>query len=138
MRQKLKHSNPNILRYTNKKRNSSLRLHYDLWREEQNPPIPQRCDNKDCYFYSNPLIWNDKALKLDLDHINGVNSDNRPKNLRLLCPNCDSQNKDTRGGANKGKTHKDSGGFYRIDKKGKRHYVLPAETGQYYLNKKTN
>jgi len=28
---------------------------------------------------------------LVLDHINGVNNDNRLENLRFLCPNCNSQ-----------------------------------------------
>ena len=35
--------------------------------------------------------WNDKELVLELDHINGVNTDHREENLRLLCPNCHSQ-----------------------------------------------
>lgn len=35
--------------------------------------------------------WNGKKLVLRLDHRNGVNNDNRLKNLRFLCPNCDSQ-----------------------------------------------
>lgn len=36
-------------------------------------------------------IWNKKKLVLVLDHINGINNDNRLENLRLLCPNCNSQ-----------------------------------------------
>ena len=32
--------------------------------------------------------WMDKDIPLELDHINGVNTDNRIDNLRLLCPNC--------------------------------------------------
>jgi hypothetical protein len=35
--------------------------------------------------------WNDKPLRLHLDHKNGDNSDNCKENLRLLCPNCHSQ-----------------------------------------------
>ncbi len=34
---------------------------------------------------------NHKPLMLQLDHINGINDDNRLTNLRLLCPNCHSQ-----------------------------------------------
>lgn len=35
--------------------------------------------------------WNNKTLSLELDHINGINNDNRLENLRFLCPNCHSQ-----------------------------------------------
>lgn len=35
--------------------------------------------------------WNGKPLVMVLDHINGVSNDNRLENLRLLCPNCNSQ-----------------------------------------------
>ncbi len=36
-------------------------------------------------------IYNNKDISLQLDHINGVNNDNRLENLRWLCPNCHSQ-----------------------------------------------
>ena len=35
--------------------------------------------------------WYNKPLVMVIDHINGVNNDNRLENLRLLCPNCNSQ-----------------------------------------------
>lgn len=35
--------------------------------------------------------WRGEQLSLVLDHINGVNNDNRLENLRFLCPNCNAQ-----------------------------------------------
>lgn len=37
--------------------------------------------------------WNGAPISLHLDHINGINNDNRIENLRFLCPNCHSQTK---------------------------------------------
>lgn len=35
--------------------------------------------------------WNGKDLHFVLDHIDGDASNSSPQNLRLICPNCDSQ-----------------------------------------------
>ena len=44
-----------------------------------------------CGICKAPPEWNQQPLSLVLDHINGVHNDNRLENLRLLCPNCNSQ-----------------------------------------------
>ena len=50
-----------------------------------NKLLPYRCA------MCGALEWNGKTLSLELDHINGINNDNRLENLRFLCPNCHSQ-----------------------------------------------
>jgi hypothetical protein len=105
---------------------ATVRRFYLRWRNQQG--IPVRCDNEQCRFYHDPLVWNGLPLKLILDHRNGNNSDNRSKNLRFLCPNCDSQ-LETRGGANRGRIEKAPGGFARVGRDGTKNYILPAESG---------
>jgi hypothetical protein len=55
-------------------------------------------DGDFCSVCYTPSTWNDRPLVLQLDHINGVNTDNRSTNVRLLCPNCHSQT-ETYGGS---------------------------------------
>lgn len=46
-------------------------------------------------------LWNGKELMFVLDHIDGNWRNNSPSNVRLICPNCNSQT-DTFGVKNKG------------------------------------
>jgi hypothetical protein len=41
--------------------------------------------------------WNASKITLDCDHIDGNPTNNRPENLRLLCPNCHSQTSSFKG-----------------------------------------
>ncbi len=50
-----------------------------------------------CTVCSNPGFWNGKKLSLQLDHINGNNTDHRLENLRFLCANCHSQTENFAG-----------------------------------------
>ena len=124
-------SQDQVLRYQKGRQSqTTVRRHYIKWRMKQNPPIPLRCDDPDCIFHQEPLIWNGKELKLILDHKNGVSGDNRPANLQFLCPNCNSQ-QSTHGGSNKGKVEQSEGGFAIRMEDGKKAYTLPAETGEF-------
>jgi hypothetical protein len=89
-----------VLLFDEKVSRATVRKYYDQYREENG--LPRRCDNPACCFHTGELVWNGKELRLRLDHIKGVSRGNRPKNLQLLCPNCESQTK-TRGGKNKGR-----------------------------------
>lgn len=44
-----------------------------------------------CAVCAIPAHWNGEELRLVLDHIDGDSSNNHRENLRLVCPNCDSQ-----------------------------------------------
>lgn len=52
--------------------------------------ILNKQDSK-CAICGIPTIWNNQELHFILDHIDGDVSNSSPENLRLICPNCDSQ-----------------------------------------------
>ena len=53
-----------------------------------------------CYKCKN-IEWNNLPIPLELEHINGINNDNRLENLIFLCPNCHSQTATHGGKKNK-------------------------------------
>lgn len=48
----------------------------------------ERCENE---------MWLGKPIKLEIHHINGINTDNRIENLEILCPNCHAYTDNFRG-----------------------------------------
>ena len=94
-----------VLKYRSGCRPETVKRHYLKWRSEQDPPLPEECD--ECRQHPQ---WNGKRLKLQLDHRNGVRDEHSPANLRLLCPNCHSQ-QSTTGGRNRGKVEMQDGGY---------------------------
>lgn len=47
--------------------------------------------NYECSICKQQPLWQGKELTLILDHINGINNDDRIENLRWVCPNCNQQ-----------------------------------------------
>jgi hypothetical protein len=45
---------------------------------------------KKCELCGQGEEWNGNKMSLILDHINGINNDNRLENLRIVCPNCNA------------------------------------------------
>ena len=47
----------------------------------------------ECYICGQKPLWNEQKLVMIMDHVNGERNDHRMENLRMLCPNCNSQTK---------------------------------------------
>lgn len=58
--------------------------------------------NRECELCGQGEEWNGMSISLILDHINGINNDNRIENLRIVCPNCNA-GLETHGGKNMNK-----------------------------------
>ena len=117
---------------TTPKSRTTVKRYYEALRKERG--IPYRCDNVDCQFHKEELVWNEQEIKMILDHINGNSRDNRAENLRYICPNCDSQ-LPTRGGSNIGRIINESeGGFQVKHKDGKLDTLVAAKQGKISIN----
>lgn len=70
---------------------STTTLKERLYREG----LKKRC----CEICGQDENWMGNKISLILDHINGINNDNRIENLRIVCPNCNAS-LPTHGGKN--------------------------------------
>ena len=52
--------------------------------------IKEKLIKYECVLCGNDGNWMGKKISLILDHINGINNDNRIENLRFVCPNCNA------------------------------------------------
>lgn len=75
----------------------SSKLKKRLYQEKYKEPICELCGQDE--------NWLGKKISLILDHINGINNDNRIENLRIVCPNCNAT-LDTHCGKNLKQIHK--------------------------------
>jgi hypothetical protein len=66
----------------------SYKLKKRLFAEGLKDRICENCQNSE---------WLGIPIPLELDHINGDNTDNRIENLRVLCPNCHALTETYRG-----------------------------------------
>ena len=55
------------------------------------------CKNEHFTNRDGVLLWRNQEIILELEHKNGINTDNRIQNLTFLCPNCHSQTSTFKG-----------------------------------------
>jgi hypothetical protein len=81
----------------NKKKWSDILVHRESENKEKSSRLRRalveygreyKCEATGCIIQDQ---WIGKKITLQIDHKNGNTSDNRPENLRFLCPNCHSQ-----------------------------------------------
>ena len=106
---------------------STVRRSYAIWRTQQGLAIC--CDIPSCQLHAPGQSWNGKPVAMIFDHIDGSRYNSRPSNLRLVCPNCNSQ-LPTHGGGNKGRIQNPTSDSYQIvDRKSGRRDVVVMLTG---------
>ena len=66
------------------------------WIKDEEGFLAQR-DGYKCSECGIKGTYNSKPLVLECDHIDGVPTNQSPKNLRLICPNCHSQTNTFKG-----------------------------------------
>ena len=89
-----------------------------LYDEGLKEPICEKCGQDEW--------WNDEKITLILDHINGNNTDQRIKNLKILCPNCNAT-LPTHGGKN---------AKLKSESEKKKYYTLLSDNEKQNINKK--
>jgi len=80
--------------------------------------------------------WLNADLTLQLDHINGINTDNRLENLRLLCPNCHSQT-NTYAGKNTIKKYNSSDEKKTYIRSRRRSVLCPEKNCSNFMDKRS-
>ena len=53
--------------------------------------ISEGIKNNECEVCGIKSMWNNKPLKMELDHVDGNRTNHKLENLRMICPNCHSQ-----------------------------------------------